>query len=295
MSIISTFPGGSGGGGSSLPPGGTTDQVLAKASNNDGDVKWADPTGGESLPDGGVAGQVLTKLSDADGDAGWADPTGGGEPGVGIDSVTQTTTSTESGGENVVTVTKTDGTTAGTFKVYNGKQGFSPEITENAGNGDLDYRLNVTTEAGAFTTPNLKTPTVHTVSDGSVYSTEEMVIGTWIDGKPLYRRTVLSQTASTGNTITTLFSVSDWNVDVFTRIDGVWGGTTLGVPLNCPEAAASHYVSSDKTFKSKVASIHANSPLVTTLEYTKTTDTATIAIATAEELNNAYNEGVQSA
>lgn len=28
-------------GGSSLPPGGTTDQILAKASDADGDVKWA--------------------------------------------------------------------------------------------------------------------------------------------------------------------------------------------------------------------------------------------------------------
>lgn len=29
------------GGGSSLPPGGTTDQILAKASDADGDVKWS--------------------------------------------------------------------------------------------------------------------------------------------------------------------------------------------------------------------------------------------------------------
>ena len=28
----------------SLPPGGTTGQVLAKKSNNNGDVEWTDPT-----------------------------------------------------------------------------------------------------------------------------------------------------------------------------------------------------------------------------------------------------------
>lgn len=45
-----------------------------------------------------------------------------GKDGVGIQSVTQTTTSTEDGGVNVVTVTKTDGTTS-TFEVRNGGGG----------------------------------------------------------------------------------------------------------------------------------------------------------------------------
>lgn len=45
-----------------------------------------------------------------------------GNDGVGIQSVTQTTTSTEDGGENIVTVTKTDGSKS-TFAVMNGKKG----------------------------------------------------------------------------------------------------------------------------------------------------------------------------
>lgn len=45
-----------------------------------------------------------------------------GQDGVGIQSVEQTTTSTEDGGTNVVTVTKTDGTTS-TFYVRNGSKG----------------------------------------------------------------------------------------------------------------------------------------------------------------------------
>ena len=47
-----------------------------------------------------------------------------GKDGVGIQSVTQTTTSTEDGGTNIVTVTKTDGTTS-TFEVRNGGGGTS--------------------------------------------------------------------------------------------------------------------------------------------------------------------------
>lgn len=45
-----------------------------------------------------------------------------GQNGVGIRSVEQTTTSTEDGGTNVVTVTKTDGTSS-TFQVRNGSKG----------------------------------------------------------------------------------------------------------------------------------------------------------------------------
>ena len=57
------------------------------------------------------------------GDMGPAGPAGSdGVDGVGIQSVEQTTTSTEDGGTNVVTVTKTDGTTS-TFYVRNGSQG----------------------------------------------------------------------------------------------------------------------------------------------------------------------------
>ena len=45
-----------------------------------------------------------------------------GSDGVGIQSVVQTTTSTEDGGTNIVTVTKTDGTSS-TFAVRNGRRG----------------------------------------------------------------------------------------------------------------------------------------------------------------------------
>lgn len=70
---------GAGGGGASLPIGGTTGQVLAKASNADGDANWIDPTGGsDELPTGGTTGQVLAKASNSDGDVEWVDQTGGG-------------------------------------------------------------------------------------------------------------------------------------------------------------------------------------------------------------------------
>lgn len=54
-------------------------------------------------------------------------PAGGGDAGVGIKSVSQTTTSTADDGNNVITVTLTDGTKS-TFKVQNGSKG-SPGAT----------------------------------------------------------------------------------------------------------------------------------------------------------------------
>lgn len=37
-----------------------------------------------------------------------------------------------------------------------GEDGFSPAITENPGNNDTTYKLDITTKTGSFTTPNLK-------------------------------------------------------------------------------------------------------------------------------------------
>ena len=74
--------------GAFVPSGGTTDQVLAKASNTNFDLAWADNSGGNSsadIPSGGDINQVLKKLSGDDYDVGWANESAGGsgsEPNV---------------------------------------------------------------------------------------------------------------------------------------------------------------------------------------------------------------------
>ena len=57
-----------------------------------------------------------------------------GNDGVGIKSVVQTTTSSEDGGSNVITVTKTDNTTS-TFTVKNGSKGSAGKDGANGTNG----------------------------------------------------------------------------------------------------------------------------------------------------------------
>ena len=89
--------------------------------------------GGASVTDAAINddGHLIITLSTGETiDAGYAvGPVGApgsagkdGKDGIGIQSVEQTTTSTEDGGTNVVTVTKTDGTTS-TFTVRNGSKG----------------------------------------------------------------------------------------------------------------------------------------------------------------------------
>lgn len=67
---VVTIPGG--GGVQELPVGGTTDQVLAKSSDTNYAVKWADPiVGTGSVPAGGTTGQILAKNSNANYDTAW--------------------------------------------------------------------------------------------------------------------------------------------------------------------------------------------------------------------------------
>lgn len=81
-----------------------------------------------------------------------------------------------------------------------GADGFSPQIVENVDNTDTQYKLDITTAAGTFTTPNLKGKDGQDGKDGTggsgggasseVYSTDEIEVGTWIDGKPIYQKVV---------------------------------------------------------------------------------------------------------
>ncbi len=93
-----------------------------------------------------------------------------------------------------------------------GADGFSPTIVENAENTDTQYKLDITTATGTFTTPNLRGKDGQDGKDGTggsgggasseVYSTDEIEVGTWIDGKPIYQKVVpvtLSSTAKSGS------------------------------------------------------------------------------------------------
>ena len=86
-----------------------------------------------------------------------------GVPGVGIDTVEQTTTSTEDGGINIITVTKTDGTQH-TFQVRNGSRG-----TDGVGIQSVTYDADTGTWVFTKTDSSTSTVELPTVADPENY------------------------------------------------------------------------------------------------------------------------------
>lgn len=108
-----------------------------------------------------------------------------------------------------------------------------------------------------------------------VYSTKEQVIGTWIDGKPLYRKTLTISIAYAipANTWTTIISnYSFSNLKYLTR------STIINVDNNNPGELnyfTVQYFKSDSTFKalqSRNISVNIASGSFLVIEYTKTID-----------------------
>lgn len=139
-----------------------------------------------------------------------------------------------------------------------------------------------------------------------VYSTEETVVGTWIDGKPVYRRTFMCTSGATKETVLlTDTGDIDEMLDCFGWWD--WDGKKERIPYYVTyESSAKIYVRnlrvSIDTDNNLILYTHdtggntvSKRSCVITVEYTKTTDTATIAIPSATALMAAYEEGVQNA
>lgn len=109
------------------------------------------------------------------------------------------------------------------------------------------------------------------------YSTDEQVVGTWIDGKPLYQKTVEITTPSALDTNTNVYDLSSLSISNIVYMNGyIINSTGNEYPLNYHNKGTQDYattwyrsgaigmaVGSDST-KNKTAYV--------TLQYTKTTD-----------------------
>ena len=148
-------------------------------------------------------------------------------------------------------------------------------VSVNNGNVYLEI-LQATYAAGAGTLTLRYTKTADgTVSIGTPYdySTDEMIVGTWIDGKPLYQRTVEITIGSTATGV--VLNGTSNNVDKLIYAYGWFEGSGA---FQCIP-----YVGNDNTFfvigKSKSSGnifyskatdgAWANMPAVITLQYTK--------------------------
>lgn len=113
------------------------------------------------------------------------------------------------------------------------------------------------------------------LSNNSTYSTTEQVVGTWIDGKPIYRKTIAyTGTALSSGTTSIQHNIS--NIGAHRQIVGsefwynnnMWNGV-ITASSYCTVNAV-HNNSIDVSVSNDFAGLF--SPLYITLEYTKTTD-----------------------
>lgn len=122
-------------------------------------------------------------------------------------------------------------------------------------------------------------PSIRLVEELHTYSTEETIIGTWIDGKPIYRKVI--DFGALPNNTTKTYDTGDLKIDTFTEpIRGTSESATgfcSGVPFvhtgNNSYGVSISY--SKNTNKISVQTGYDRSPQTKTyviLEYTKTTD-----------------------
>ena len=106
------------------------------------------------------------------------------------------------------------------------------------------------------------------------YSLEETKIGTWINGKPLYRKVIEANSPTTANTWV-ITDISDLNIDEVITLNGfVHSDTEAKILINTPNYFRSYIDLNDNIFRLRqdITSWTTNPPVYVTIEYTKTTD-----------------------
>lgn len=110
-----------------------------------------------------------------------------------------------------------------------------------------------------------------------IYSTEETVIGSWIDGRPLYQKTV--QFTSPNNTGGTNVVYTDDNANKPIDIEGfLISSSNDYIPLNMPTVGSGGngiycgYYNESKYVMAVGVATFTNRPVYMTIKYIKTTD-----------------------
>ena len=114
--------------------------------------------------------------------------------------------------------------------------------------------------------------------DGTHYSEDELLIGQWIDGKPLYRKVVklTCPSTQTGTRASTYIDLSDLNIDSYVNCTSYLANYGI-LPASYNGAAANYYSVIDRFNLNRVAiesnwADHNNKQIISIIEYTKTTD-----------------------
>lgn len=106
-----------------------------------------------------------------------------------------------------------------------------------------------------------------------IYSTEETRIGTWIDGKPLYRRVINAITPATTNANHTI--ADNLNIDRFVSFQGFIyqsNGYVEPIVYSTTNSRCNVSYNGSQLVMFMTASPNTNCPYNITLKYTKTSD-----------------------
>lgn len=115
-------------------------------------------------------------------------------------------------------------------------------------------------------------PSVKAVNDRFKYSTNEVIIGTWEDGKNVYRRTIKTTTANTVNTLKVLGIIENLKEIISHTISYKTNDNIKYLTDNPSEAPVIFIDASNNIDESHKSDYFNNSLITITLIYTKTTD-----------------------
>lgn len=221
----------------------------------------------------------------------------GGGGGGGVTPNVQATAETlPAGSEATVTRTGSNTNPVFHFGIPEGEPGNpgTPGAPGVKGDPGKDATINgkpaVTLAAGqnvTVTTGENGTVTISAAGGGGgeVYSTEEKVIGTWIDGKPLYRRVFLTKSPNSASA-EKILSIS--NLSVIT-IGGYLEAASGYRPVNFPNDNSNYICTYQNTndngniYMKAANSAYHSRDIKLILEYTKTTDQATLETESTNE------------
>jgi hypothetical protein len=109
------------------------------------------------------------------------------------------------------------------------------------------------------------------IGDDTDYSTEEKIVGTWIDGKPLYQKTV---TGSSGTNININLNINNADI-VIIKTAGIILSTGEYIPHGAYTNASNYlsfFISANKTQCGiRSSESYGNATYYVTVQYTKTT------------------------
>lgn len=117
--------------------------------------------------------------------------------------------------------------------------------------------------------------------NGNVYSTDEQIVGRWIDGKPIYQKTYETVLPETTTGVETIVSIdaNTASLDKIIEMSAIASNLTTNVTFSLPWTNSNGtldkicYEGNDDVFRiTNGEPLHNGSPVYITIKYTKTTD-----------------------